>query len=72
MTDISIEELRENFEYFDENGDGKLDLVEFTALMEALGAAETGEDQSFGFRAIDTDGSGDVEFDEFARWFNAR
>ena len=72
MSDISTEELRENFEYFDSNNDGKLDREEFAALMEALGALEPGEDARLGFREIDSDRSGTVEFDEFSRWFSAR
>ena len=72
MTHISSEELRENFDYFDKDGDGKLSREEFAGLMEALGVAETGQDASRGFSAIDTDGSGLIEFDEFARWFSDR
>ena len=66
------EELRENFDYFDANGDGKLDLGEFTGLMKALDALEPGESAALGFRAIDADGSGEVEYDEFVRWFSQR
>jgi calmodulin len=52
------EELRENFDYFDANGDGKLDLREFTGLMKALDALEPGESATLGFRAIDSDALG--------------
>ncbi len=72
MSDLSSEELRENFDHFDSNGDGKLDRGEFGRLMDALGAVEPGEDPGRGFSSIDTDGSGEVEFDEFVRWFSAR
>ncbi len=72
MSDLSTEELQENFEYFDSDGDGRLDLAEFSNLMEALGALEPGENAVIGFREIDTDGNGTVEFDEFVRWFSAR
>ena len=72
MSDIDLEELKENFEYFDSNGDGRLDLAEFSRLLAALDALEPGEDASLGFNEIDSDGSGGVEFDEFARWFSAR
>lgn len=66
------EELRENFDYFDADGDGKLDLGEFSSLMKALDALDPGESAALGFRAIDTDRSGQVEFDEFVRWFSQR
>ncbi len=72
MIELPIEELRENFDHFDADGDGKLDRREFGQLMEALGAVEPGEDAGRGFSSIDTDGSGLVEFDEFVRWFRAR
>ena len=69
MSDISTEELRQNFDHFDTNNDGKIELAEFAKLLEALDAAEPGEDLTMGFSAIDTDSSGVVEFDEFETWF---
>lgn len=71
MSDISDEELEENFEYFDKNGDGELNREEFGELMTALGAAEPGEHPSRGFSSIDTDGSGGIDFTEFASWFRS-
>jgi Ca2+-binding EF-hand superfamily protein len=69
MREISAEELRENFDHFDANGDGRIDVGEFTRLMAALGGEEPGMDAAIGFSAIDTDGSGLIEFDEFSSWF---
>jgi Ca2+-binding EF-hand superfamily protein len=72
VSDISIEELRENFDFYDKDGDGKLDREEFAGLMETLGMVEPGENPSRGFSAIDTDSSGQIEFDEFVAWFSDR
>lgn len=72
MSDIPEQELRENFDHFDTDGDGYIDLAEFSYLMQSLDALEPGESADIGFQAIDTDCSGKVEFDEFVRWFNAR
>ena len=69
MTTISPAELRENFDHFDSNGDGCIELHEFETLMPALGFEGETEALHLGFREIDTDNSGLVEFDEFARWF---
>ena len=72
MSDQSTEELRDNFNHFDSNNDGKIDRSEFKALMQALDAFESEQEVELGFGAIDVDGSGLVEFDEFARWFASR
>jgi len=69
MHEISEEELRENFDHFDSDGDGRLQMAEFVRLLEALDALDSEEDARLGFREIDTDGSGHVEFEEFTRWF---
>jgi Ca2+-binding EF-hand superfamily protein len=71
VSEISDEEIQENFEYFDKNGDGKLTRTEFGELMNALGATEPGEDPSRGFSSIDSDGSGGIDLEEFARWFRS-
>ncbi len=71
MSDISDEELKENFEHFDKNGDGKLTRTEFGELMNALGATEAGVDPSRGFSSVDSDGSGGIDFEEFASWFRS-
>ena len=70
MTDIPSKELRKNFKHFDTNNDGKIELDEFAALMNALGASDSDEEIAIGFDAIDTDSSGVIEFDEFAAWFS--
>jgi Ca2+-binding EF-hand superfamily protein len=71
VSDISDEELKENFEHFDKNGDGKLTRTEFGELMNALGATEPGVDPSRGFSSVDSDGSGGIDFEEFASWFRS-
>lgn len=72
MTELSLDELKENFAHFDTNADGRIDLDEFKRLMLALGAEGPEQDLQIGFTAIDTDGSGSVDFDEFANWFASR
>ena len=72
MNDLSEDELRDNFNHFDRNDDGRIDRAEFMELMKALDAFESEQDADLGFEAIDVDGSGLVEFDEFSRWFASR
>ena len=67
--DISAQELQDNFDHFDTDNDGRIDLPAFTCLMQALDATASGGELSFGFQAIATNGGGQVEFNEFSDWF---
>lgn len=49
MSAISAQELRENFDHFDSNGDGRIALHEFEGLMDALGVACSAEEARPGF-----------------------
>jgi Ca2+-binding EF-hand superfamily protein len=64
-----LEELRENFEHFDSDDDGRIDRGEFKRLMSALGAVTTETEQDVGFDAIDLDDDGAIDFREFAQWW---
>lgn len=70
MAKVSVEELRENFDHFDTDGDGSIELSEFKNLLIALEAIEPGESATIGFKEIDLDNSGTIDFTEFSNWFN--
>lgn len=70
MTDHS--ELRENFDHFDNDGNGSIDKGEFTNLLDALGADMSAEEVTIGFDIIDTNGNGRIEFGEFYNWWANR
>jgi Ca2+-binding EF-hand superfamily protein len=65
-------ELRETFHHYDSNHDGRISLVEFSRLLQALGAGMNDEEVRIGFEALDTDGNHGIDFDEFVRWWNDR
>jgi len=69
-TTISNQELRENFDHFDKDSDGKITKQEFRALLEALGALTEDDSWKIGFRSVDLDGNGAIDFEEFALWYN--
>ena len=71
MHEMSQEELKENFDHFDSDGDGRLELSEFIRLIQALDDDTPVEEARLGFREIDTDRSGVIEFEEFAHWFSS-
>jgi Ca2+-binding EF-hand superfamily protein len=65
------EELREDFAYFDDDGDGKLQADEFVRFLDGVGADMSDEECRIGFAAIDTDRDGVIEFGEFLDWWTS-
>jgi calmodulin len=71
VTQEERQQLREAFEAGDSDGNGKIDFVEFVAMLERLGADLDAAKAQFGFEAVDTDGDGMIDFDEFVEWWRA-
>ena len=72
LTPEQYTELKESFDYNDLNGDGKIEPEEFRRMLEALDVGAGPEEIRLGFAAIDTDGDGGIEFDEFVDWWCER
>ena len=64
-----MDELRETFDHFDTDGNGRIDRAEFARLMDALGAEMTPFEIDVGFASIDADGDGSIDMDELAAWW---
>jgi calmodulin len=64
-------ELREAFDFNDSDSNGKIDFVEFIAMLEGLEAGIDAVQAQIGFKAVDTDGDGTISFDEFVEWWRA-
>ena len=64
--------LREDFDVYDSNKDGRLTLGEFVRFLSAFEAGVTAEECRIGFEEIDTDRDGAIEFDEFFTWWAER
>jgi Ca2+-binding EF-hand superfamily protein len=65
-------EVREDFDYFDENHDGLMEFAEFVGLMDGLGADMSSDECRIGFAEIDSDRDGVIELDEFLDWWSLR
>lgn len=65
----ALVELRETFDYNDLDGDGRIELAEFMRMLENLGAEATSEEARIGFRDVDSNGDGLIDFDEFVDWW---
>ena len=64
-----LDELREAFDYNDRDGDGRIQLDEFSALLDELEADMSAAEVEIGFKDIDTNDDGLVDFQEFVAWW---
>jgi Ca2+-binding EF-hand superfamily protein len=68
-TEEELDELREAFDYNDRDGDGRIQLDEFSAMLDELEAQMTESDIEIGFKDIDTNDDGLIDFQEFVAWW---
>ncbi|KAI7743829.1 hypothetical protein M8C21_026965 [Ambrosia artemisiifolia] len=61
----NIDEMRQVFDKFDKNKDGKISKEEYVSAVDILGNKTAKSDVAKAFKAIDTDGDGFVSFEEF-------
>ena len=61
--------LRELFDEIDTDGGGTLDRGEIKALADKLGVAMSKRELDLAMKGVDEDGSGEVDFEEFAEWW---
>jgi calmodulin/calcium-binding protein CML/plastin-2 len=64
-----LDELRETFDYNDRDNDGRIQVDEFSAMLDELEADMSGKEIEIGFKDIDTNDDGLIDFDEFVAWW---
>lgn len=69
LSEQRVKEIKEHFSFFDRDGNGKIDLDEFSELLKTLSPDSGSKQAHLGFDLIDTDGNGYIEFDEFLTWW---
>ena len=66
LSDAQLEEFREAFNMFDKDGGGSIDAKELKDLMASVGQMPTDAELNDMISAADADGTGDIDFTEFA------
>lgn len=69
LSQEKIAEIRKDFDFFDRDGNGQIDLVEFIELLTALAPKTKANQVEDGFNLIDTNNDGHIDFDEFLAWW---
>lgn len=65
-----LDELREAFDYNDRDSDGRIQLDEFAAMLDELESGMSEGDVEIGFKDIDTNDDGLIDFTEFVAWWS--
>lgn len=68
-TEEQLDELREAFEYNDRDSDGRIQLDEFIEMLDELESEIDDKEATVGFRDIDTNDDGLIDFEEFVAWW---
>ena len=64
-----LDELREAFDYNDRDGDGRIQVDEFSDMLDELEAEMSEKEIEIGFKDIDTNDDGLIDFEEFVAWW---
>lgn len=64
-----IAEIRAEFDYFDRDKNGQIELAEFIELLTILSPKTKANHVQEGFNMIDDNSDGYIDFDEFLEWW---
>lgn len=69
LSDEQIAEIRKDFDFFDRDLNGQIDLHEFIELLTVLSPKTKAGNVQEGFGLIDENGDGFIDFEEFLDWW---
>ena len=69
LSKAEVEEARSNFNFFDRDGNGQIDLPEFIELLTVISPKTKASHVEEGFRLIDSNDDGYIDFEEFLDWW---
>lgn len=69
LSEEKIAEIKKDFNFFDQDGNGQIDLTEFIELLTVLSPKTKASHVEEGFKLIDSNNDGFIDFDEFLKWW---
>lgn len=69
LSEQQIAEIKSNFDFFDRDGNGRIELAEFIELLTALAPKTKASHVEEGFKLIDTNNNCYIDFTEFLDWW---
>ena len=69
LTEAQIEDVRKEFDYFDKDNNGQIDMQEFIELLTILSPKTKANRVKEGFDLIDDNHDGFIDFEEFLKWW---
>ena len=70
LSDAKIEEIKNDFIFFDKDGNGQIDLTEFIELLTVISPKTKASHVEEGFKLIDSNNDGFIDFPEFLEWWH--
>ena len=69
IDECKVAEARKEFDFFDQDNNGQIDLREFIELLTVLSPKTKASHVKEGFSLIDGNDDGYIDFDEFLEWW---
>jgi calmodulin len=69
LDEKKIAEIRKEFDFFDRDNNGHIDMPEFIELLTVLSPKTKASHVQEGFSLLDKNGDGFIEFEEFLEWW---
>ncbi len=71
VSDAKLEEIKNNFEFFDKDKNGAIDFLEFRDLLKTISPESNLQQAGEGFSMIDKNSDGLIDVDEFIEWWKS-